>query len=75
MRIHISTILAHITYNMYVEVKHNSVLSKLKPEQLVLEYHKMTTIAITLDGSRKTIKSVIDESSKKTNENHNNPKK
>ena len=71
MLIYISTILAHIAYNMYVEIKNKHVLSKLKPKQLVLEYH-MTTIILTLDESRTKIKSVIDENNKKTDENHNN---
>ena len=72
MLIYISTILAHIAYNMYVEIKNNYVLSKLKPKQLVLEYHKMTTIIQTLDESRKRFESVIDEKNKKIDENHNN---
>ena len=67
-----STTLAHIVYNMYVEVKINYVLSKL----LVLEYHKTISIIRTIDESRKKLKSIlkIDENIK-IDENHKKPKK
>ena len=77
-----STTLAHIVYNMYVEVKINYVLSKFKPKQLCLEYHKMKSTISTLDESRKEFKPsgfaqthFLDENNKKIDENHNNPKK
>ena len=68
---YISTTLAHIAYNMYVGTKINYVLSKL----LVLEYHKMITIILTLDESRKKPKYIlkIDENTK-IYENYKKPK-
>jgi hypothetical protein len=67
---------------MYVEVKINYVLSKFKPKQLCLEYHKMKSTISTLDESRKEFKPsgfaqthFLDENNKKIDENHNNPKK
>ena len=80
--IYTSAILAHIAYNMYVGLKNDYVLSKFKPKQLCLEYHKMKSTILTLDESRKEFKPsgfaqthFLDENNKKIDENHNNPKK
>ena len=51
-----SAILAHIAYNVYVGLKNNYVLSKCKPKQLFLEYHKMKSTILSLDESRKEFK-------------------
>ena len=46
-----------------VDENHNnpkkSTLSKFEPKQIVLEYHKMKSIILTLDESRKTLKFVL----------------
>ena len=61
MLIYISTTLAHIAHKEYVGITINYVVSKL----IVLKYDKMMTTILTLDESRKEIKIVIDEGSKK----------